>query len=69
MNLFVERIILGRFTPVGREIGSDAAVVSVAYGVVAVILMLAMGVTVYCALRLSERIGSGRDELVGSTFW
>ncbi|KAA6355070.1 MAG: hypothetical protein EZS28_049403, partial [Streblomastix strix] len=69
INMFIERIILGRFFVEGQQIGFDAAVVSVAYSVIAVLMWLTIGVTIYCAMRISERIGSNQDSLVGGTLW
>ncbi|KAA6385352.1 MAG: hypothetical protein EZS28_019119 [Streblomastix strix] len=66
--MFIERIILGRYIVEGQQIGFDACVVSVSYSVIAVILWVLIGLTIYCAMQIAQRIGNNQD-LVGETLW
>ena len=67
--MFIEKTILSAFKPAGREVGSDAAVVSVGWSTSSALLSFLLGISMFTPIEISNAIGNNHPSQVGFLLW
>ncbi|KAH7824512.1 putative MATE family efflux transporter [Monocercomonoides exilis] len=62
-------MILSRFNPPDREIGTDVAIVSVGWSTVSIVIYLALGLIFFTTNYIAQIFGDGQYDQVGVVFW
>ena len=66
LNVFIEKTMLSRFKPKDRDVGSDAAVVSVGWSTSSVLTSFLLGISMFTSIEIARAIGSHKPEQVSA---